>query len=296
MKISYLKNREIDKKKWNEAIDNSSNSLFYGFSWYLDIVSPSWSALVSENYEYILPLPCSKKYFLNYIYQPFFTSRFNIFSKNEIKKHIFEDFINSIPKKFVRVDLKIGFEYFENTQSFDFEENKNYQLNLNSKYETLLSNYSKKHMANIRKAIKNEVKISEKIDIDNFIQMRKESMRDKGFTQITDNHFNMLKKIFQTVQKNGMLKMFEAKDINDKICGYSAFIEYSGRTIKYSTANHVGRKNSASYALIDRYIKEKAGKNFILDFAGSNIESIAKFIRGFGAEKQSYISIHKKVL
>jgi hypothetical protein len=50
MKILRLKHTEIDKQRWDKAIENSSFPSIYALSWYLDVVSPNWQALVSEDY------------------------------------------------------------------------------------------------------------------------------------------------------------------------------------------------------------------------------------------------------
>ncbi len=44
--IRHLKNDEIEREKWDECIAAAFNGNVYGFSWYLDIVSPGWEALV----------------------------------------------------------------------------------------------------------------------------------------------------------------------------------------------------------------------------------------------------------
>ena len=55
MKIIHLENKAIDFKRWDYAISQSQNQLTYAFSWYLNVVSPAWEALVTADYEYIMP-------------------------------------------------------------------------------------------------------------------------------------------------------------------------------------------------------------------------------------------------
>ena len=61
MEIKYLSHNNIDLKKWDICIQNAYNSLIYAESWYLDIVSPNWEALVYNDYEYVMPLPLKRK-------------------------------------------------------------------------------------------------------------------------------------------------------------------------------------------------------------------------------------------
>ena len=61
MKVIHLRNSEIDRTNWDNCIAQSANQLTYAHSWYLDVVSPQWEALVDENYDYVMPLPVKWK-------------------------------------------------------------------------------------------------------------------------------------------------------------------------------------------------------------------------------------------
>jgi hypothetical protein len=75
MPIKYLSREELDDVKYNNCIAESTQSNVYAFSWYLDIVSDQWSALILNDYEAVMPLTWNSKFkFLNYAIQPFFAS------------------------------------------------------------------------------------------------------------------------------------------------------------------------------------------------------------------------------
>ena len=104
MDIRYFKHKEIDKEKWDTCIDNASNSLIYAFSWYLDIVSPNWEALIAGDYHLVMPLPAKRKYGINYLFQPKYTQQLGVFGVEPSIEPV-SDFISKIPKKFIFVDL-----------------------------------------------------------------------------------------------------------------------------------------------------------------------------------------------
>ncbi|MBL0330397.1 MAG: hypothetical protein IPP64_13480 [Bacteroidetes bacterium] len=81
--IQYLEHKKINKKKWDECISNAGNSSVFVYSWYLDVVSEDWSALVLNDYEAVFPIASKSKYKINYVYQPFFTRYFGVFSKQK---------------------------------------------------------------------------------------------------------------------------------------------------------------------------------------------------------------------
>ena len=104
--INYLKHNEIDKKKWDGCIDSCSNNLIYAYSWYLDIVSPGWNALVENDYETMMPLTGNKKYGVEYLFPPYFAQQLGVFSKEKITKEKINRFLGAIPShyKFIEMD------------------------------------------------------------------------------------------------------------------------------------------------------------------------------------------------
>ena len=73
-------------------------------------------------------------------------------------------------------------------------------------------------------------------------------------------------------------------------CLLPQFFSFHGNRIYYMLAwnNEQGRHLGASHYLIDTVIKEYAGKDYWLDFEGSDIPGIAFFFEGFGATPETY--------
>src|SRR4030043_203599 len=61
--IKHLRHHEIDKERWDESIKKAFNGIIYAYSWYLDIVSPGWEALITEDYKKVMPLTGERHYF-----------------------------------------------------------------------------------------------------------------------------------------------------------------------------------------------------------------------------------------
>src|ERR1035437_8944019 len=137
MQIIHLRNKTIDYQRWDFCITQSHNHLTYAYSWYLDIVSPDWEALVSEDYEYIMPLPVKSRYGIPYLVQPVLTQQLGIFSKKEIDEDIVEEFIKQIPY----------FSYELNLNETNFYAKAliypNFVLNLRQTYNQINACYSK---------------------------------------------------------------------------------------------------------------------------------------------------------
>ena len=98
--IKFVEYKSINKKKWDDCINNSSNASIFVYSWYLDVVCKDWSALILGDYEAVFPLASKSKYKINYLVQPFFTRYFGLFSKSKTSAKMLAEFFDAIPSKF----------------------------------------------------------------------------------------------------------------------------------------------------------------------------------------------------
>ena len=97
MNLKYLKHNEIDFELWDERVRSSIGGFPYAYSWYLNVVSPNWEAIVSEDYEFLMPLPVKRKYLFRYLIQPAYTQQLGVFSNKFISSDILIDFVKKIP-------------------------------------------------------------------------------------------------------------------------------------------------------------------------------------------------------
>jgi len=283
MQIQHLQHKHIDFRKWDDTILSSANHLGYAYSWYLDIVSPGWEALVTDDYEFIMPLPVKRKYKIPYLVQPVLTQQLGIFSKNEISDEVIQLFIKNIPY--------YSYELNMNERNFNAEVTKlpNYVLKLNDPYENIQHKYSKNTVRNIEKAQKNNVRIVDKIEIEEFISL---------FSQVNPNAIAVIKSTYRAIlttgTKNKMITISGAYNTKDElIAGICHFFTGKRIVCLLPVSNAEAKKNSAMFLLIDSLIRTFAETDRIVDFEGSQIEGIARFYRGFGAADQPYYLLKK---
>ena len=77
--------------------DASPDALPYARTWYLDVVSPGWEALVADDYDCIMPLPRKRRYGLAYLVQPPLTQQLGVFARQGGSEKMTEAFIRKIP-------------------------------------------------------------------------------------------------------------------------------------------------------------------------------------------------------
>ncbi len=283
MQIQHLQHKHIDFRKWDDTILSSANHLGYAYSWYLDIVSPGWEALVTDDYEFIMPLPVKRKYKIPYLVQTVLTQRLGIFFFFVLSDEVMQLFIKNIPY--------YSYELNMNERNFNAEVTKlpNYVLKLNDPYENIQQKYSKNTVRNIEKAQKNNVRIVDKIEIEEFISL---------FSQVNPNAIAVIKSTYRAIlttgTKNKMITISGAYNTKDElIAGICHFFTGKRIVCLLPVSNAEAKKTSAMFLLIDSLIRTFAETDRIVDFEGSQIEGIARFYRGFGAADQPYYLLKK---
>jgi len=278
MKIKHLLHNEIDYTRWDTCVSKSCNQLSYAYSWYLDIVSPNWEALVSDNYEFIMPLPIKKKYGISYLVQPILTQQLGIFSEHIIEQSIVNKFIKKIPSFSYELHLN------ENNYSSQNASLPNLVLNLNEKYEVIFSKFSKNTIRNIAKAQKLQLKIQSGIPNDEFMNFYYSV--EKKYRSAQQSIVKEL--ITKGISENAMTLYGVYSASNSLIA--SLCVLHSAHRITYllPISNVEGKASSAMFLLIDSIIKSESGKSVEFDFEGSSIDGIARFYIGFGALNKPY--------
>ncbi len=296
LNIIYIKHKDINKEKWNRCIDISQNRIVYALSWYLDRISPNWDALIEGDYESVMPIIHGRKYFINYIYNPFFTAKLGIFSEKKIDNSLVNNFFESVPEKFKLVSIKLNSYVLFNVPNFKTQNNTTFELNLNIPYEEIAGNFSKNHKKNILKAYRSGITVKKETGSSKLILLKKAQMLNLRNSQFKKNDFIKLSQILNYAFNSGDCVAYSAYDENNNLCASAVFIIKYNRAVKYTATNDAGKKNRAGYLLIDTFIKEMSETDLILDFAGSNIKGIAKFNAGFGSTLFSYPNIHTNKL
>lgn len=283
MKIRHLQNKSIDYKLWDKCISESINQLTYAYTWYLDVVSPNWEALVSENYEFIMPLPIKRKYSLPYLVQPVLTQQLGIFSKQVVDENTVQLFINELPSFSYELNLNeqnflsIGITW------------PNYILNLDSQYPEINNKYSKNTKRNIDKAIKMNLKVQYNLSVDNFI-----TFYYSVNTKYKTAEQSFVKALIETGISKERMSLFGVVSSNNELIAALCLL-HSNKRITYllPISNEEGKNSSAMFLLIDNLIQKNAERDLIFDFEGSRIEGIARFYKGFGAINQPYYIIKR---
>ena len=290
MEIRFLEHTEIDKIRWDELIYSSFNGTVYACSWFLDIVAPDWCALVEGDYEVVMALPTRKKYGISYIFLPAFCQQLGVVGRQLIDAEKVHAFIRNIPSRYSYIETNLNIFNQNHQKDVIGRINQNFELDLIQGYPSISGNYSKNQKKNLKIAQKNKISIAESLNSHEFLSFYEKNLL-VGIRASAES-LGVLRKIITQSQKHSMSKLLAAYDQTNNLVAVAFILQFKDRSILLASAsNQEGRETSSMYALIDAHIRKHSGSNLILDFEGSNIESIAYFFGGFGAVASTYLTL-----
>jgi hypothetical protein len=289
MIITFLKNKEIDRAKWDCCIENSCNGTLYAMSWCLDAIAENWDALVSGDYEIVFPITYVKKLGINILYTPIFLQQLGIFSQQQLSEETLMTFLKAIPKKFLFGKLKLNSEnVFTQDCDFQIKNHVNIEQNINLPIHVLRKNYGRNITENLRKARKNKIYIKEGSNFRNTIELYRTNKGKKHY-DIGKKYYKLAYKLMEALTEKQLPVIHEAYNTEGKFIAGVVAAPFKNKIVLMQLGcNAEGYRTGATSLLLDSIFERFAEKKEICDFEGSNTESIARFYAGFGGSIAPY--------
>jgi hypothetical protein len=293
--IEHLQHQYIDKAKWDKSIVGSVNGLIYAKSWYLDIVSPGWEALVEEDYQTVFPLTCRQKYGFQYLYPPFFTQQLGVFSKEKLNGETVNRVLNVIPSGFRFIEINLNHQNKVSGSDFKVKELLTHHLHLNQPYEQIAKGYSDNLKRNLKKANQSGVQIISQFKNETLIDLFRKT-RGRNVQTLKDSGYSTLANLLNECGKRGLLTKLGA-NVNNELAAGALFLKSNHEYILiFSAVNEAAREIGAMSFLIDHFIQNHQNENSNLDFEGSMDKNLARFYKSFGANEVVYLQIKRNHL
>lgn len=286
--IHFVKHNDIDPIKWNASLQASKfRSVFCSYEILNELThGGNWNALVSDDYQYIMPLPERSKLGLSYIYTPFFLPQMGIFSTQNVSSEIVTQFIQAIPEKYKQVDALLNASNDVSSLNTHTLTLISHQLNLNTPYEELFSNFAQNTQRNIKSARKQNLTFETKnVKIREIIELFIQNKGKENVVHFKTDDYKTLEQTAQTFLKLNKLDVVGVRTADGQLIAGALFVKdfdrswfwFSGRDNRFS-------KEKPMFFLLDEYIKSQAEKSLFLDFNGSNNENVARLYKGFGGQ------------
>ena len=284
--INYIKRKDLEVEKYDACIENSIQSSIYAFSWYLDIVADHWDVLVFNDYEAVMPIPWRKKYFITYIYPPFWVLELGIFSTN--KNIEIDGFLRVLFAKFKLIELRMNTSNVFDGFSKSLINKQMQSISLQKDYTELYKNYRKDRKKDIQKAIKKDLTEKWNDTPENLITLFKENV-GKRTPIIKEKDYTILLKLLYACIEKKLGEILSIYDKENRLVASGFFIKHKKSiSILLSSTDFKNRKNGANTFLIDRAIYTYQNNFDLFNFGGSSIKTIANYFLSFGAETQEY--------
>lgn len=293
MEIRYLRHSEIDIQKWDRCIKKSVNGTIYGYSWFLDIVSEDWDALVDEKYETVMPITYKQIAGIKVLVQPPYATNLGVYSVNVLEESIVNAFAAKIPSniRYIRINLnkfnKIASHFFNVKYGVVYE------LDLIRSYAKITSRYSYKIRRALSAGAENRISVVAGMNSVDLISLY---LKEKG----------LLWKLFfrQRIKKMRMLiaasvkyrvgQIYGAYTRENNLCAAGLFVwSHQKIFLLVFGIDKVGKKEYALEVLIDEFIKLNAEQNMTLRFEYTLQSKYADLYSGFGGNKYEFFKIRK---
>src|SRR6185312_4032726 len=277
----YIKHADIDKGKWDKCIADSANGLIYAYTYYLDIMSKKWDALVLNDYEAVMPLTWNKKFGISYLRQPAFTQQLGIFGNIFFDEETTDLFISKALQIFPFAEINLN---YANVYKKNATKKCNLILPLKSSFDEIEKTFRKDFVNKIKN---NNLIYQPSGEIEKTIQLFKENYEER--MRISSPSYDDWLRLCNLLKSKEQLLIRKVSSENGMMLSIAIFLKDKGR-IYYvmSTTLPAGRLQQSNYFLLYNVIKEFAGQDLIFDFEGSEIPPIKYFFLKFGSINQPY--------
>lgn len=283
--MKLLKRKEIDTGKWDALIAGSTAESIYPYSWYLDTVAENWSALVVDDYRFVMPVVWKKKAGMRYIYQPYYTQQLGVFSREYVDPELIRKMLGILYRKFRFAGMNFNVKNLVGEEKhFTVDDKSNYVMPLDRDYEDHYQIYNSNTKRNLKKSLES----SEQLERDLPVEMLVKLKRENDVIKRSKEDYAWLTRVFESIKDHDAGTVYGLR--TDTEISAAAFFAFSKTRAIYllSASSPEGKESRGMFRIVDTFIRDHAGSERILDFEGSNIPSVARFFGGFGAQPEIY--------
>lgn len=285
----FLRNKEIDRVKWDACIENSCNGTLYAMSWYLDAVAEQWDALIVGDYETVFPITYIKRFGINILYTPDCIQQLGIFAQEQPSEELLIAFLNAIPKKFLFGKLQLNSKNILSSDcGFHIKNRVNIEQDIQLPIDILRKSYGRNITENLRKARKSNIYIMPSKNFRNTIELYRDN-RGKERYYTGEKYYKSAYKLMETLAAKQLPVIHEAYNTEDKLIAGVIATPFKNKIVLMQLGcTPEGYRTGATSLLVDSILERFAGTKEICDFEGSNTQSVAYFYAGFGGSIVPY--------
>lgn len=283
MLLRLLKNKAIDKSKWDALVNTYALSPIYNSSALLDVLCPQWQLIVDDDYTCGMVVPFKSKWGLDIIATPPFIQKLECISALLPLEDVMKQVQQLLCSQFKLININTHHCILSAATTSQYL---NLILPLNRSYASISEQYAVLCKRKLKKANTYNFQLVQDVDVtailDNFVSFYASKIN------YTAHHIHQLLEFCQahprSIQTFGVV--FDDKLIYSCLC----YVDHKRVYYIISAPTPLAVQCNATYWCMDQIIRKYAEQDLILDFEGSNIEDIAFYYTRFGAVKEPYFN------
>ena len=296
MEIRYLNNSEINFVRWDNCINTAFNGNVFAYTWYLNIICEDWSALVSGDYKYVMPLLHNKFLKKDIITTNILGKKLGIYTNELLTEDIVHEFFYAIPSNYAYINICLNkFNKFSNC-TFDIKSQKIFELDLMQSYFSLSQKYSNNFQKDLQIAKSKKISIINGLVPNDLINLSlKKNVRSSP--TLNRSRINQLRMIIAFSIRYNLGEIFGAYTAENNLCAAALFIKSKNKIyLLFNAEDKNSEISKAMSLLIDRFIETHSEKNLTLNIDNIIVKNYTDFLSGVGASEYKTNTIKKNKL
>lgn len=293
--IDLIPNENIDFKKWDRCIKKAFNGNIFAYSWYLNIVSQKWHALVENDYERVMPLPFSNIAGNEIIVQPKLAGPLGIFSISTLSEKIVSGFINSIPSEYPYINLKLN-KHNQVHESVRKSGKRIHQdIDLIKPYEKLREIYPDYFNHLLETAYRLDFRIDTKVPVDAISRFGQK--KSPLYAYLHPEELITMQLLVSASVSYKMGQVCGVYGNNNQLIAVAFFVwSHQKATMSFCLFNDKKLQLAAFFFLIDDFIRNNSEKNLILHFEINSNSKLVPLLGKIGAKTSESFYLYRNIL
>lgn len=298
--IRYFDHEEIDRVQWDDLITLAPNGLIYALSWYLNIVSPRWTAIIKVvhgRYVAVLPLPVRRKFGMRYLHQPLFAQQLGLFYLDTPTSDDWQHIVSLLNQQF-RFITQYAFNTANTVllREYPMLAGTNfttYYLTLQPSYPQLLAGYKPNRRWRLNQARRQYLRLESTTDIDLLVQIFAENTAPKIHGIIGEAYeYRLLRALYVATTQRGLAYMWQARTATGEVVAMILLFQFKNQfTYIFNASTDVGKEVGAISVLLDNVFRTYSCQNICFDFEAPEVANVAHFYASFGSVATPFMTI-----
>jgi hypothetical protein len=268
------------KRQYEQKVASNDQLGFFAQAWVQDCLHPTWKYVVNEQGQILLRVPVAKKFGVQAYLQPLFIRSLAIMDHSSTSA-----IVQFLKQKFLlHLNLNLSHSVCASAGLYQ-------KLTWNNGINELRDGYSANVKRTLKKAADLKLKAITYQDFQTFFVAQK----GENLGSLNKDSWLRLAQLFIKAKAMNASFCVGAFD-QEELVSVGLFFKWkSSLYFMKGTLNDAGKKTGALVYLIDAVLEKYVDECRVLDFIGSNQESIASFYRKFGATDHKYCILKGRI-